>query len=403
MDRIIFDVPRWSLYLHRDARGLPSAGAGDEPVRQLEDELFERLYAGEAESLSAKKQHNQLGPWARDLHAACDVHPDFARLQSEVRGDAFMAGVAVEKLLAQLKPEQPQNLRRQVGRGCASASSAIDEARESLEGVAGVGCVGWGSSVGTYQPGKPREVLQQIRSDPRLKRVAAMAGRFKRIAAGRLRQKVKHAVGEVADIERGDALERLLPSELGRFVQPKLKLAFLRDLHERSALQYAMRGQDHVGKGPLVVCLDKSGSMDGARDEWASSMALALLDVAHREKRPFALLTFDAAVRTKDVVPVGQPLPFDSLFQRCQGGTDLSGVVAAALASVADAVMPGNPTGVPTGGLSSGVANLLIRFQPLRITKAIPTKWSIITYAGWVAPKTPISTWRIRWRLRIRP
>ncbi|MBS2031595.1 MAG: VWA domain-containing protein [Deltaproteobacteria bacterium] len=331
MDRIIYDVPRWSLYLHRDARGLPSALTSDAPLRQLEDELFERLYAGEAESLAENKQHKQLGPWARDLHAACGAHPDFARLQKEVCGDSFMAGLAVEKILEQLKPDQPQNVRRQVGHGCSAAARAIDGAREALEGVAGVGCVGWGNSVGTNQPGKPRAVLQRLHADPRLRRVAAMAGRFKRIAAGRLRQKVKHAVGEVADIERGDALERLLPSDLARFVQPKLRLVFLRDLHERSAMQYAMRGQDHVGKGPLVVCLDKSGSMDGPRDEWASAVALALLDLAHRERRPFGLLTFDAGVRTKDLGQVGQSLPFDSLFQQCHGGTDLSGVVAAAL------------------------------------------------------------------------
>ena len=51
MRRIIFDVPLWSLYLHRAARGLPRADPSDPGERALEDELFERLYAGEAEPM----------------------------------------------------------------------------------------------------------------------------------------------------------------------------------------------------------------------------------------------------------------------------------------------------------------------------------------------------------------
>jgi hypothetical protein len=41
MRHIIFDVPLWSLYLHRTARGLPRADPSDAVERALEDELFE--------------------------------------------------------------------------------------------------------------------------------------------------------------------------------------------------------------------------------------------------------------------------------------------------------------------------------------------------------------------------
>ena len=32
MKRIIFDVPRWHAYLHRDARGLEMAREKDDPI-----------------------------------------------------------------------------------------------------------------------------------------------------------------------------------------------------------------------------------------------------------------------------------------------------------------------------------------------------------------------------------
>ena len=51
MKRIIYDVGRWPCFLHREARGLEMASPSDPPLRRLEDELFEKLYAGEAEVL----------------------------------------------------------------------------------------------------------------------------------------------------------------------------------------------------------------------------------------------------------------------------------------------------------------------------------------------------------------
>ena len=47
MKRILFDVSRWHLLLHREHRQMPRAHDRDAPVVRLEDELFERLYTGE--------------------------------------------------------------------------------------------------------------------------------------------------------------------------------------------------------------------------------------------------------------------------------------------------------------------------------------------------------------------
>ena len=47
MKRVLFDVQKWHLLLHREHRELPLARKGDDPRLRLEDELFERLHAGE--------------------------------------------------------------------------------------------------------------------------------------------------------------------------------------------------------------------------------------------------------------------------------------------------------------------------------------------------------------------
>jgi uncharacterized protein with von Willebrand factor type A (vWA) domain len=37
-----------------------------------------------------------------------------------------------------------------------------------------------------------------------------------------------------------------------------------------------------LAKGPVIQALDKSGSMEGPRNIWATALALALLDQAQR-------------------------------------------------------------------------------------------------------------------------
>jgi hypothetical protein len=61
MKRLIFDVPRWHLLLHREARGLKRASEDDAPELQFQDELFDRLYSGNGERLAAGKEDSRFG------------------------------------------------------------------------------------------------------------------------------------------------------------------------------------------------------------------------------------------------------------------------------------------------------------------------------------------------------
>jgi uncharacterized protein with von Willebrand factor type A (vWA) domain len=336
--RIIFDVPRWHAYLHRDARGLETASERDDPLRKFEDELFDRIYSGESERLPEKKQDPKLRAWADAVHQACEQLPAFSRLASECRGEAYAAGTAVETLMAELRPQlppepesakpgPPEALRRALGRGCERASGVVDELREALSGLGEVGSMsaGTSSALGGAMPvGAVRALAARLRTDHRLKQIALLAGRFKRIAASKRRSRVKHGADEIADIEQGADLGRLLPSEMIKLTHPRLRLAFMRSFVERSAMQYQLVGSEPLGKGPLVVLLDKSGSMDGPRDIWATALALALLDQAQRERRVYALLGFDYRVKHEAVVKPNEPLPEEALFTACAGGTEIA-------------------------------------------------------------------------------
>ena len=107
---------------------------------------------------------------------------------------------------------------------------------------------------------------------------------------------------EITDLELGADLGRVLPSELARLRVPGLRLALLRDLAERRCLQYQLTANQALGLGPLVVALDKSSSMEGPADEWATAVALALLGIAQAERRTFGLVTFNGDVNFSAVV-----------------------------------------------------------------------------------------------------
>jgi len=62
MNRILFDVSRWHLLLHREHRQMPVAKDADSHLLKLEDELFERLYAGECDRVPAERTNAGLRP-----------------------------------------------------------------------------------------------------------------------------------------------------------------------------------------------------------------------------------------------------------------------------------------------------------------------------------------------------
>ena len=61
-------------------------------------------------------------------------------------------------------------------------------------------------------------------------------------------------------------------------------------------MQYEQKGHEVLGKGPIVLCLDQSGSMHKL-DTQSKGFTLALMSIARKQKRDFCLVLF--STRTK--------------------------------------------------------------------------------------------------------
>jgi uncharacterized protein with von Willebrand factor type A (vWA) domain len=151
-------------------------------------------------------------------------------------------------------------------------------------------------------------LAEQLESNPKMKEIAEWAGKFKQIA--RKKQKTKHNEStERSGVGLGNMVERLLPTELAMYSHPATRLDFLRRFAEGQTMLYDPTGKDTLGKGPIVLCLDQSGSMTGLDDQ-AKGFALALMSIARKQKRDFALILFDTRAITFQY-PKGKITPND--------------------------------------------------------------------------------------------
>ncbi|URD53729.1 hypothetical protein [Chroococcidiopsis sp. CCNUC1] len=166
-------------------------------------------------------------------------------------------------------------------------SAAIEKLSEASAWLEMLG-LSWGNEIGGelhVSPAEKMALAQKIAGHAKLKQIAVVAGRLQLIAERKRRSQALDAFGEITTVELGDNLSRLLPTELQKLSTSDLFPLFALSYYDRSLLQYKTRGKEKQCKGPLVVCLDSSGSMDGLPDIWAKAVTAVLGQIALRRGR----------------------------------------------------------------------------------------------------------------------
>ena len=234
--------------------------------------------------------------------------PEYRALHADTRLDdtaAAIAAVHFAEQFARLKEAAPEPDGREhavgggaefaaevaalraAGAALSAARAEVDELRDATLAL-GMGPGGSGST----DPRAVAELFRRVRADPTLRRVCELAGRFRRVARSKQRLKVAHGLDDVVGVEPGGEVARLLPFELARLMVPELELDALRRIAERQALCRAHSAVEPVGKGPVLVVVDESGSMEGAKVHTAKALALALAWVARHQRRWCGLIAY---------------------------------------------------------------------------------------------------------------
>ena len=177
-----------------------------------------------------------------------------------------------------------------------AARQAAREAKEESEGSeAMIAFFGTEPGALTRMDAAARmELAKRIRRNSALKELADKVGRFVRLALAEQAQKIVHGVDEVHNVETGDDIHRVLPSELMYLADDDLDILFFMKFAEKKLLQYQLRGTEKVARGAIICMIDSSGSMYGSRETWAKAVGIALLHIAAKQGRDFYGIIFSS-------------------------------------------------------------------------------------------------------------
>lgn len=221
-----------------------------------------------------------------------------------------------------------------------------------------------------------RQLLEQI---PQLKELIRTLGKMQIATAEesmpvmeQLFEPVKRLFEEIKDIQtplapmetrgitRSDDISRMLPSELVFLGHPQLKMLWHARRAEKALLTYRVEGvlsehvitekevlesqqqpgkKERLERGPIIVCLDTSGSMHGTPEMVAKALTLEAMRVAHKEKRACYLYAFSGPQQIiehqLELTEQGLTEFMAFLIQSFHGGTDIQAPLEKAVAKLA--------------------------------------------------------------------
>ena len=150
----------------------------------------------------------------------------------------------------------------------------------------------------------------------------------------------KNSNEEVSGIKLGKSIEYLLPNELAllndseleelfdlKYIEEKLMLfdydSYI-NVEQEKILEEFVESEKDEEKGPIIICVDTSGSMSGAPERIAKAIAFSISSKAISENRPCLLINFSTSI---EVIEFNKFSSFSDILnflkKSFNGGTDL--------------------------------------------------------------------------------
>jgi len=343
------------------SRCAESAALADEVTLSVLDQAAaaERYTDAEASRLLAE---------LREIEAARRERVEHDESEAREKAEAAAAKQAADVLASQWG----ERLR---------AWTAIEEVFGELGGMCGLG---WDLSrtvlrhTGWQDAKRLADLLKRL---PQIQDVVRQLGRMQSAEKAeetpileRLFGPVRRAPAELRDVdtpavphdthgvERSGEIARMLPSEAILFLRPKLRMLWHAKRAERALATYRVRGVDQERfiaddtgteardaerrkkkqeRGPIIVCLDTSGSMQGSPETIAKAVTLEAVRIATAEKRECFLYAFSGPTQVAEFDLSTKRGGIQALleFLGCSfhGGTDIAEPMGRALKRVESA------------------------------------------------------------------
>ncbi len=157
---------------------------------------------------------------------------------------------------------------------------------------------------------------------------------------------------EIVSIHESDDLQYCIPQELVLLGSPESELLFYLKYAEKKLLTYQLINRARIAekqlertqgwlpskkkKGPIIICVDTSGSMYGTPETIAKTLCFAILRIALLENRQCYLISFSTAIKTIELTDFNQSYVsmIQFLSHSFHGGTDATPALQEALKQI---------------------------------------------------------------------
>lgn len=266
----------------------------------------------------AKALANQLAEAAARAKADAQAAKQLAE-EAQAKAEQL-----ANELLGRPGSQSAQDKLRQLTRmglqAVKDAQAKVEEVSETIEA--------WGlEEAELFRQGIPEAMglLERMKRNQALKKFAGLLGRIRKIAARKARSKQAGQGAKITTIEYGKDLKRCQPAELVALTSPALRVKALKRWTRGELRLFGQQARPKLGHGPVIVCEDASGSMEGAKQQWAKAVTLSLAHYAKLQKRSFGWILFDSRVKLSKSYPQGR-LSAEQMLELAEshagGGTD---------------------------------------------------------------------------------
>ena len=219
--------------------------------------------------------------------------------------------------------------------------STLTETGKQVQEVSEL-CEVWGLGTGencqvAFQ--NKKDAIERIRRSSKLHKLTDLVGKFKESAIVEQKKKAKHGAVEIKGVTTGDKIQDTLPSDRMNLCNDITKGDFYRRMSEHGLLQYSKESNKQKNKGPIIVCVDTSGSMQGDEEIWSKALTVGILEVAQMQKRDFACIIYSSHADKPIVIKKDEIAPqkiIDCAERFHNGGTSFEAPLNEALELIKD-------------------------------------------------------------------
>jgi uncharacterized protein with von Willebrand factor type A (vWA) domain len=195
-----------------------------------------------------------------------------------------------------------------------------------------------------------KKYAELLQKDESIKQLAELLGRYRKAEKEeeeimfhetiiKNEWKIKHAQkNEFVGIRESDDLNTMLPMEASLLAEEDTEIIFFKKYADKKLLTFDYRNlisisekeesttlrEKEENKGPIILCVDTSGSMKGTPEQIAKLLCFAILKIAMKDKRKCYLISFSDSINTLDLSDIPKSLEnlIDFLTISFNGGTD---------------------------------------------------------------------------------